>query len=640
MFLANSLKEKLKKNYFENDSMDVIEQTKYPYVPKGKNPRQLLSFRQKGDSENQENLIPQNFFSTQKLQSLDRKEWESTFTIDKLRSEWKTRVTLDFENNFKKFSDDFALPDVHKGKEKIKNLVDPDRLNLKKKEWNISYNTNEETKPELEKQLFEIENGFKDFRVIPPKIKNVEPGVDTRDHLELDGKIWDISNQVSKKDFNEEEKKILNISKENSIKYWRNNDEMRQNESAFPLNYDKKKNEIIRYFKKYRTPYQKNVDYYRTMQKIKEDTFVEREQAEKKVKYKNPGAEKYPEKIRALVQKEMYNLYKYKYNEKTGKLSKEELLKKQKEKNRFRWSDIDLSNKIFAINELTGEKLVDNIQEQQNSSNINNSNNYNTINIERKINNKSFNIENNKNKKNLRESYSQENHRRDRNKLYLAPLVPKGTEIIIEEDKIKEKLNEEYKRKKRIEFLMNKKNNMRPMDKKFKSKFPLGKKKYENIKKKEKEENDKIDYKINDFDKINIKLPPNLFELATDPKKDSDKKQTLSTYYDLISRKTNCGPYFLEAYHKVAEKEIRRINSVEKKNRLTKTFEYMHPGTYREFIFTENDISNKDDNIINNNKQKTIKVKMNLWSCCLNADKNSRGCQKKTIRNFRWIYNP
>ena len=211
MFLANSLKEKLKKNYFENDSMDVIEQTKYPYVPKGKNPRQLLSFRQKGDGENQENLIPQNFFSTQKLQSLDRKEWESTFTIDKLRSEWKTRVTLDFENNFKKFSDDFALPDVHKAKEKIKNLVDPDRLNLKKKEWNISYNTNEETKPELEKQLFEIENGFKDFRVIPPKIKNVEPGVDTRDHLELDGKIWDISNQVSKKDFNEEEKKILNI---------------------------------------------------------------------------------------------------------------------------------------------------------------------------------------------------------------------------------------------------------------------------------------------------------------------------------------------------------------------------------------------------------------------------------------------
>ena len=146
------------------------------------------------------------------------------------------------------------------------------------------------------------------------------------------GKIWDISNQVNKKELKDYEEKKLNNAKENSIKYWRNNDEMRQNESAFPLNYDKKKNEIIRYFKKYRTPYQKNVDYYRTMQKIKEDTFVEREQAEKKVKYKNPGAEKYPEKIRALVQKEMYNLYKYKYNEKTGKLSKEELLKKKKMK--------------------------------------------------------------------------------------------------------------------------------------------------------------------------------------------------------------------------------------------------------------------------------------------------------------------
>ena len=640
MFLANSLKEKLRRNYLENDSADTIEQTKFPYFPKKKDPRQLLSFRQTGDGDNQDSLIPQNFFSTQKLQSLDRKEWESTFTVDKLRSEWKTRVTLDFENNFKKFSDDFALPEVHKAKEKVKNLVDPDRLSLKKKSWNISYNVKEESKPELEKQLFEIENGFKDFKVIPPKIKEVEQGVDSRSFIELDGKIWDISNQVSKRDFKEEEKKKLSNAKENSIKYWRNNEEMRQNGTAFPLNYDRKKNEVIRYFKKYRTPYQKNVDYYKTMQKIKEDTFIEREKAEKKVKYKNPGAEKYPEKIKALVSKEMYNLYKYKYNEKIGKLSKEELLKKQKEKNRFKWSDIDLTNKIFAINELTGEKVVDKNKEEENNNtnNINYSNNYNTINIDSKISNKSFNIDNYNNYKNLRESYSQENQRRDRNKLYLQPLVPKGTEIILEEEKIKEKLNEEIKRKKRIEFLINKKSNRSSMDDKFRSKFPLGKKKYERLKKLEKEENDKIDYKINDFDKINVKLPSNLFELVTDPKKDANKMETISTYYDLISRKTNCGPYFLEAYHKVAEKEIRRIHSLEKHNRLTKTFEYMHPGTYREFIFTEND-TNTNENI--NPKQKKIKkVKMNLWSCCLNADKNSKGCQKRAIRNFRWIYNP
>ena len=63
----------------------------------------------------------------------------------------------------------------------------------------------------------------------------------------------------------------------------------------------------------------------------------------------------------------------------------------------------------------------------------------------------------------------------------------------------------------------------------------------------------------------------------------------------------------------------------------------MHPGTYREFIFTENETIYKDEN---NPIQKQKKVSVNLWSCCLNSDKNSKGCQKKTIRNFRWIYNP
>jgi hypothetical protein len=62
MFLANSLKEKLRRNYLESDNTNTIEQTKYPYQSKKKDPRVLLSFRQKGDGENQDSLIPQNFF--------------------------------------------------------------------------------------------------------------------------------------------------------------------------------------------------------------------------------------------------------------------------------------------------------------------------------------------------------------------------------------------------------------------------------------------------------------------------------------------------------------------------------------------------------------------------------------------------
>ena len=640
MFLANSLKEKLRRNFVESDTNDAIEQTKFPYQTKKKDPRVLLSFRQKGDGENQDYLIPQNFFSTQKLQSLDRKEWESTFTLDKLHSEWKTRVNLDFENNYKKFADDFVLPGVKKAKEKIKDLVNPDRLELKKKNWNISYNIKDDIKPELSKKLFEIENGFKDFKVIPPKIQEINEGVDTRDHIELDGKIWDISNQVNKRELKEEDKKKLIDAKENSIKYWRNSDDMRQNESPFPISNERKKTEIIRYFKKYRTPYQKNVDYYKTMQKIKENTFIEREQAEKKVKYKNPGCDKYPEKINALVLKEMYTTYKNKYNETVGKLNRDELLKKQKQKNRFKWFDTDLSAKIYALNELTGEKFVEKSKDDENLTNINNSNNYNTINFDSRFENRSFGIEtyhlqNKSNFRNLKESYSQEHNRRRRNRWYLAPLVSKGTEINNEEEKIKEKLNKENKIIKKKLSLMKCRTDKNLHNENYESKYPLNKKKYENIKRIEKEESLKEDYKINDYDKIHIKIPTNLLELLKESKKDSSKSQTVSKYFDIISKKSNCSPYFLPAYNKIAEKEIRRINSLNQKNRLTKTFEYRHPGTYREFIFTENEA--KDENSYN---QRHKKVKVNLWSCCLNTEKNSRGCQKKTIRNFRWIYNP
>ena len=634
MFLANSLKEKLRRNYLESDNLEAIERIKHPYQPRKKDPRVLLTFRQKGDGENQDSLIPQTFFSTQKLQSLDRKEWESTFTLEKLHSEWKTRVNLDFENNYKKFADDFVLPGVKEAKEKIKESVNPDKLELKKKKWNISVNIKDDVKPELSKKLFEIENGFKDFKVIPPKIQEVEEGVDTRDHLELDGKTWDLSNQIDIKELKEEGKKKLFNAKENSIKYWRNSDEMRLNEEAFPISEDRKKLEVIRYFKKYRTPYQKNVDYYKTMQKIKRDTFIEREEAEKKVRYKNPGADMYPEKINALILKEMYNTYRYKYNEAVGKLSKGELLKIQKKNNRFKWFDNDLSKKIYAVNELTGEKFVEKSKEEENSAN------YNTINFDGKINNKSFGMDSLSLKynspRNLKESYSQENQRRSRNKFYLAHLVPKGTDINLEEENLKEKKEKEIKRNQKKLSLMNK-TYKTSLDEKYESKYPLGKKKYDYIKKIEKEESQKADYKINDYDKIHVKVPSNLLEIMNSPKKDSSKSQVLNTYLDIISKKSKVSPFFLPAYNKIAEKEIRRINSQEQKNRLTKTFHYMHPGTYREFIFTENETIYKDEN---NPKQKTKKISVYLWSCCLNSDKNSKGCQRTTTRNFRWIYEP
>ena len=65
MFLAKCLKEKLRRNYIESDNLETIERTKYPYKPRKKDPRVLLTFRQKGVGENQDSLIPQTFFFNQ-----------------------------------------------------------------------------------------------------------------------------------------------------------------------------------------------------------------------------------------------------------------------------------------------------------------------------------------------------------------------------------------------------------------------------------------------------------------------------------------------------------------------------------------------------------------------------------------------
>ena len=42
-----------------------------------------------------------------------------------------------------------------------------------------------------------------------------------------------------------------------------------------------------------------------------------------------------------------------------------------------------------------------------------------------------------------------------------------------------------------------------------------------------------------------------------DPKKNSSKSQILNTYLDKISKKSKVSPFFLQAYNKIAEKEIK-----------------------------------------------------------------------------------
>ena len=601
MFLANSFKEKIKKSYLEGEEDEISTHEGHKYIPHKTDPRVLFSFK---DSFKANPVLSSTCnLNSQQLQALDKTEWENAFTLKKLRLKWVGKTDLDFEPNFKKFPDEVMYPRSKVAKEYIKVLRDPDILEHKQKYWNISYNTKEKFRPELKKTLFEVRNGLKDFKIVPIKEQKVNEGVDTRDHLELDGNTWNISHLINEKQFRTEGKNNLTLAQENSHRYWKENEENRDGEKPFPLDEDRKKVEIIRYFKKYRSPYQKTIDLYNTMDKVKEMTFIEKENAEKKVKKENPGLlPRYPEKVNALVFKELNNTYKEKYNELTGKLSKEELRKRQIQQNKFKWKDKDLANKITAINKL-------------NTSGI-------------------LSLELDKDSYFSRLSQSQ---KREKRKNILLPLVIKGTEIELETERIKEKLQEDYKKQKKLEMLMELKTfKKKSSDNKFTSKFPQSKEEYEFNKKMEEKLNKDFTNKKEEI------LDRKIAYLTSSPNVNEDATKSVMNE---ISRNADCNPHFLEAFSKVAGKELERISSIEKKNKDKITYEYTHPGTFREFAFKEKvkkKIANNNNNQQNSgepaNEYEEKKVKTKFWSCCMNSDPNSPGCQRKAIKNFKYLY--
>lgn len=578
MFLANSLKEKLKRSYLENDS-DAFGKPPFPYNPPPNDPRVLLSF--KGSARGLPSA-PSEEFTTQKLQALDKKEWESKFTLSKLRKEWETKVELDFENKHKKFSDDMMLPKVLQSKEYVKELIDPDILELKQKRWNISSDCQTKIRPELKKTLFEVSHGLKDFKVVPLKEHIVEEGVDSRNSRIIDGMKWEISTKIE-----ENEKKYLHeitkeIAKENSTQYWKENEYNRLNGEPLPISEERKKLEIIRYFKKYRTPYQKSLDLYRTMKKVRDLTALERAEVEKSVLYRNPGS-KYKEKINAIVFREMFNTYRYKYNELTGKLDKEEIKKRQREENKFHWKDEDLVDKIIQINNLEDIKWF-----------------------------KPEFVSN-------RLCHSQEKLKKE----LLKPLVIKGNDIHIEQEKIKEKLDEEYKKQQKRELLLKqKKFPKKTLDKIATSKYPISKSLYESL---SKTQND------DDISKCSISI----------------KNQMINSMNNSLGgemNKSNDDDHFLEAYQKVAEAEVGRLNKLYRKNKDNIHYLYSHPGTYREFDFDEKkkkimtSSNEPNENSQPQNVEQKGQGKTKLWSCCMNADEKSKGCQRSIVKKFKWIY--
>ena len=107
-----------------------------------------------------------------------------------------------------------------------------------------------------------------------------------------------------------------------------------------------------------------------------------------------------------------------------------------------------------------------------------------------------------------------------------------------------------------------------------------------------------------------------------------------------ISKESECNPHFLEAYNRVAEKEFEKMvknNKKEKENLIT--YNYSHPGIFRTFNYVEKvtrikrDITGEETmEIIPQKKQESF------WSCCMNSDKDSKGCQRTVSKKYKWNY--
>ena len=610
MFLANSLKEKLKRDYIEGDTDS--EGPLFRYEPPPKNPKILLSFKETNKSNQAiESPLLWNIPSHQ-LQSFDKKEWEKTFTLNRLHERWKEKGLIDFDYKFKKFPDNSAFKGVAEKKAYINNLRDPDILCLKPRKWNISTAAHEKYKPELKKVIFQEKHGLGEFMVVPLKIPNPPEGVDSRDKQEIDGGIWNVSNFVDKKEIEEKDDQELFMAKENTIKYWRKNEEDRFHQRPLPISNERKKIEVIRYYKKYRTPVQKSIDFENTMDKVKEATVFEKENVIKKVKKNNPGMERYPEKIDAIVFREMYNTYKDKYNEFIGNLPKEELKRRQMEKNKFRWNDKDLVNKITAINKFTNTGIFDDIP--------------NNLTFEKNIKEADKSLKTDLSNKVPIDQSTKNTMRRSQSLNYsnsiLLPLVIRGNEINKEEERIEEKLEEEYKKEQKRQLLLESKRFVKKkLENKFESRYPLTKEEYNSTK------------LATENQDLSGTLKKNKTFISANNINEEDIKAM-----NEISKSSECNTHFLEAYNKIAEKEYEKmVKNNRKENDMTYT--YSHPGIYRTFNYVEKVTRIKRD-ITGEETTEIIpqKKEESFWSCCMNSDKNSKGCQRIASKKFKWNY--
>ena len=212
----------------------------------------------------------------------------------------------------------------------------------------------------------------------------------------------------------------------------------------------------------------------------------------------------------------------------------------------------------------------------------------------------------------------------------LKPLVNKGLSIMKEEENIKNKNIEEFKKQLRKK-MMQKKNIMNfyntdinsTKDTLKISKYPIDKETHERLKKSYEEKGGKSIYTNNNsFINNNSSMNNNESNFYYD---ENNLIQINNSKEKNFNKET-----FLQAYKKIAQEDIKEQKKKLLKNRFIE-YKYEHFGKYREFefknkIFTDPEIGKFEIQV----------EKINAWSCCMNTDKNSPGCRKIKIDKKKW----
>ena len=325
------------------------------------------------------------------------------------------------------------------------------------------------------------------------------------------------------------------------------------------------------------------------MKEAKKNKFIENETKKlyNKIKFENPGIEKYPEKINALIYKEMINLY-------------QEYSNYIQNKNKSKKKNINLNDKRFESN--TTNKLKS----------------------------KHFFTDNEIFEKlQILLTYLKQNKIKIDQKKFLSPLLPDYNKVIEKEEYLK-KIDKEYEK-----YINQKKKE----EEKEKSRNILNLSKYPINERTEREKMINIYsyHKINieDSNEVNNKKQINYFLTAYKNVFDEKNNKKNKKEIPVIISERSTNPYgtfdILNNKSKNINEEIKNnenniSNKIIKRKRPNSSYgtrqvniTYYHPGSF--YLFKERN------------------TEYYAWSCCLNEDKFSKGCSKKYEKVFNFIYN-